>query len=362
MAEDSQKTSPTVRAVDLFCGVGGLSLGLLKSGISVAVGIDNDAYCKEPYEKNIRTKFWLRDVRDIGGSELLPVFGDHDFKLIAACAPCQPFSGYSLGRSRRSKDWGLLLEVHRLVSELLPDFVTVENVPRLSKEPIWSLFTEGLEALGYRCEWAIVDASRYGVPQSRQRLVLMGSRHGELKLPVPTHTEPVTVREAIGNLPSLAAGETSQSDPMHSARSLSKRNLQRIRASKPGENWRTWPKRLRADCHKRSTGVTFPSVYGRMQWNEPAPTITTQFFGYGNGRFGHPEQDRAISIREGALLQSFPDEFVFADQVNGRVKQLGKLIGNAVPPQLAEHIGVAIVDHAASLFLPSVSRKRESSR
>ena len=336
-----------IAAVDLFCGAGGLSLGLKSSGISVVAGIDLDPDCKLPFEKNIKAKFVHWDVKDLTGKEVLEAFGSAQFKLIAACAPCQPFSGYSLGKGRKNKDWGLLLEVLRLISEVKPDFVTIENVPRLAREQIWKSFVRGLESLGYNCDWSILDASKFGVPQTRHRLVLVGSLHGELKLPKPTHSKPITVRQAIGELPPISAGQASAQDEMHVARSLSIKNIERIKASKPGGTWRSWPKSLRAACHNRTTGKSFPSVYGRMDWDEPSPTITTQFFGYGNGRFGHPSQHRAISLREGAILQSFPRNFVFAAKVEGGIKQLGKLIGNAVPPKLAKQIGKSIISHAA---------------
>jgi DNA (cytosine-5)-methyltransferase 1 len=345
-----------ITAVDLFCGAGGLSLGLKNSGIAIAAGVDNDPDCQLPFERNIKAKFIQTDIKSLDGHELRDLFGDAEFKLLAACAPCQPFSGYSLGRNRKSKDWGLLLEVHRLVAESEPDFVTVENVPRLVHEDIWDQFVNDLTRRGYNCAFDVLDASSFGVPQTRNRLVLVGSRHGTITLPERTHERPISVYQAIGHLPRIAAGETSKADELHSARTLSPLNIKRIRASKPGSTWRSWPKALRANCHKKESGQTFPSVYGRMTFDEPSPTITTQFFGFGNGRFGHPTQDRAISLREGAILQSFPQDFIFSDSTARRVRQIGKLIGNAVPPLLAENIGRCIVNHAAACAGGGTSR------
>ena len=159
-----------------------------------------------------------------------------------------------------------------------------------------------------------------------------------------------TVREAIAGLPPLKAGEVCVSDPLHQASELSPLNLKRIRASKPGGSWKDWNDDLVADCHKKSSGKTYPSVYGRMSWDEPSPTMTTQYYGFGNGRFGHPEQNRAISLREGAILQSFPRYYKFVPK-NGEIyrKVIGRLIGNAVPVKLGEAIGKSIVRHVEEL-------------
>jgi len=154
------------------------------------------------------------------------------------------------------------------------------------------------------------------------------------------------VRDAISHLPPIGAGEVCESDRMHQSSMLSPINLQRIRSSKPGGTWRDWQSGIVANCHKKSTGRTYPSVYGRMGWDKPAPTITTQFYGFGNGRFGHPEQNRAISLREGAILQSFPDDYAFArDDEPILKKSIGRLIGNAVPVKLGEAIGKSILYH-----------------
>ena len=179
----------------------------------------------------------------------------------------------------------------------------------------------------------------YGVPQNRKRLVLLASKFGAIELPQPNE-QIKTVRDAIGTLPQIQAGETCCRDKLHSARSLSKINIERIKQSKPGGTWRDWDQCLRLKCHSKSSGKTYPSVYGRMLWDKPSPTITTQFYGYGNGRFGHPEQNRAISFREGALLQTFPSDYIFNPTATAR--ELGMQIGNAVPVKLAEIIGLAI--------------------
>nr|VFK01035.1 MAG: C-5 cytosine-specific DNA methylase [Candidatus Kentron sp. LFY] len=227
----------------------------------------------------------------------------------------------------------------------------MENVPRLMKFRSGSVFGDfirDLEECGYHVWWNVVFCPDYGVPQQRSRLVLLASRHGHIELEAPRHSPDcyITVRKAIGDLPPLEAGNMAAEDPLHCASCLSERNLQRIRYSKPGGTWRDWPQELVTECHRRKTGRGYASVYGRMAWDRPSPTITTQFYGFGNGRFGHPEQDRAISLREGAILQSFPEDYVFTregEEINFR--RIGRLIGNAVPFALARAIARSIRAH-----------------
>jgi len=177
-------------------------------------------------------------------------------------------------------------------------------------------------------------------------MVLLASRLGPIELVGPTHSRPTTVRAAIGRLAPIIQGGAHPKDLLHAASKLSDLNLERIRASRSGGTWRDWPKHLVADCHRRETGHTYPGVYGRMSWDEPAPTLTTQFYGFGNGRFGHPEQDRAISLREGAILQGFPKSYSFFPAGTPvHFKALGRMIGNAVPVTLGEVIGRSIAAH-----------------
>lgn len=333
--------------VDLFCGAGGLSLGLKNAGLKVVAGCDIDIECEHAFESNVGARFYARDVEQLTSHELEGWFAKGQAKVLAACAPCQPFSGYVVGRYDPDERYRLLLQVARIISEVKPDVVTVENVPRLAFRRVWNRFLAALKRNGYHLDWDILDASYYGVPQRRRRLVLVASRLGPITLPEPSSEDDVpTVRDAIASLPPIAAGEICATDELHRSRNLSATNLKRIRASKPGGTWRDWDKKLRADCHKSESGKTYPSVYGRMSWDEPSPTITTQFYGFGNGRFGHPEQDRALSIREAAILQGFPQDYVFAAPgapVN--FMTYSRLIGNAVPVGLAEAIGGAIKQH-----------------
>jgi DNA (cytosine-5)-methyltransferase 1 len=339
-----------ISAVDLFCGAGGLTHGFILEGIRVAAGVDTDPTCEYPYVKNNSCRFLLRDVVDLDPEELKPLFPKKDWKLIAGCAPCQPFSTYSQG-SRGSNDekWKLLYSFAKLVESVRPDIVTMENVPKLAKHYVFDDFIAALEKLGYYViYYPEVDCLYYGIPQSRKRLVLFASLYGVVDLVDTTHSAENfrTVRNAIGSMSPIRAGESSKKDPLHFASGLSKMNLKRIRASRPGGTWRDWDKSLRAKCHQKKSGRTYPSVYGRMKWDEPSPTITTQCYGFGNGRFGHPDQDRAISLREAALLQTFPKDYAFT-RPGDRIyfERVGRLIGNAVPVELARVIARSLLAH-----------------
>ena len=337
-----------IQAVDLFCGAGGLTRGLKASGVDVRLGVDLDPACEYPFTKNNRTRFLLKAVQDLSPREIRQAWKGARFSLLAGCAPCQPFSRYSQGRPANTDGrWNLLVEFQRLVLETQPTLVTMENVPRLAKQSIFKAFVRALEAAKYHVRFKIVNSAEYGVPQQRERLVLLASRLGPIDLVPPTHAkQPRTVRQAISGLPRLRAGGEHPRDPLHQAATLSPTNFRRIRASVSGGTWRDWDASLVAACHKKCTGKTYPSVYGRMSWDKPAPTITTQFFGFGNGRFGHPEQNRAISLREGAILQSFPKAYRFARPGEPiYFKILGRLIGNAVPIKLSQAIGRSLIKH-----------------
>lgn len=348
---DVDKNTP-LSCVDLFCGLGGLTHGLFKRGITVTKGIDLDPDCRHPYEANNGAQFIQQDISELTTSDLAEMFSKGSIRVLAGCAPCQPFSTYSQkGRSVRvDSKWNLLLQFGRLARELQPEIVTMENVPQLLDHPVFEDFLSALE--GYSIWRGIVDCDKYGIPQTRKRLVLLASKLGEIRLLTPKEfgCAPTTVRDVISHLPQIEAGKSVCEDPLHISPKLSELNMRRIRASKAGGTWRDWDKALLAPCHKRLSGQTYPSVYGRMDWDKPAPTITTQCFGFGNGRFGHPEQDRAISLREAAILQTFPDDYEFVPPgKRTRFNTIGRLIGNAVPVRLGELVADSIQKHIASL-------------
>lgn len=338
-------------AIDLFCGIGGLTKGLSLAGIDVTAGFDVDESCRFTYEANNDAEFLCEDVTTIQAQAINQRYPQNAIRALVGCAPCQPFSRYSCRyRKEGHKDdkWRLLYSFERLVREILPEIVSMENVPNLINENVFCDFVNALEELNYSIDYKVVYCPDYGVPQHRKRLVLLASRLGEIHLIPPMYSEKnyLTVREAIGHLPHLNAGEICEEDSLHRSSALSEINMRRIQQSVPGGTWRDWDDELRLSCHKKASGHSFPSVYGRMVWDKPSPTITTQFYGYGNGRFGHPEQDRAISLREGAILQSFPDDYIFADEEHPVYKrEVGTHIGNAVPVELGRAIGISIQRH-----------------
>ena len=337
-------------AVDLFCGVGGLTRGLLDAGIRVVAGYDIAEECRYPFEHNNRPAvFKKQSVSDITGEELSGLYPSDCWRVLVGCAPCQPFSRYTQGIDASSDEkWGLLRHFARLAEALRPDVISMENVSELQRHGIFNEFVNRLKATGYETTASVVSCPDYGIPQHRSRLVLFASLLGRVSMLAPTHApdQYPTVRAAIGHLPKLRAGGVSSEDSLHRSSKLSALNRRRILASRPGGTWRDWNKELVAACHRKKKGKTYPSVYGRMAWDSPSPTITTQFFGFGNGRFGHPEQNRAISLREAALLQTFPADYQFvAPDATYYMKAIGRLIGNAVPVRLGEVIGKSIGGH-----------------
>lgn len=345
-------TRPRGTVVDLFCGAGGLTHGFRREGYDVAAGIDVDEDCRYAYEYNNDAQFLRRDVSALEGVELADLFRADEPRILVGCAPCQPFSTYN--QKNDDPKWRLVEKFGELIGEVLPDVVSMENVPRLLDFRAGTVFTDfktALEASGYHVHAEIAFAPDFGVPQRRSRLVLLASRHGPITLArAAADVHARTVEEAIGALPPIAAGEIDGKDPMHRSSRLSALNLERIRASRPGGSWHDWSDDLLADCHRADTGKGYRSVYGRMSASEPSPTITTQFYGFGNGRFGHPTQDRGLSLREGAILQSFPARYRFlapGDPVH--FKKLGRMIGNAVPVLLGQAIARSIRLHLAEI-------------
>jgi len=336
-----------ISAVDLFCGVGGLTHGLQMSGINVVAGYDIDEYCKLPFEANNKTQFLSQSVSELTSQQLTSIYGKAKIRLLAGCAPCQPFSNYTQARPKDER-WSLLSHFGRLASEVRPELITMENVPDLARHSIFPEFISTLKNLGYHVWHQVVYCPDYGVPQRRKRLVLLASLKGSISLIPPTHSKSqyVTLKDAIGSLPRLQAGKTNKDDPLHKAAGLSDINLRRVNASKPGGTWKDWPVDLLAECHKKDSGKKYTSVYGRMKWNELSPTITTQFYNYGSGRYGHPTQARAMSLREAALLQSFPVDYQFTsiDEVCS-ITKVARMIGNAVPVLLGKAIGDSLVKH-----------------
>lgn len=345
--------------VDLFCGIGGLTCGLKKAGLRVVAGIDNDSTCKYAYETNNHAKFIEHDISTYPAAELLRYYDGSDIKILVGCAPCQTFSTQANKYRKRIDQetdfrWNLLKSFERCVREVEPDIVSMENVPALQKFQVFKDFKDALERMGYKVSHKVVACAKYGLPQNRRRLVLLASKLGDIKLlpeSDPRFQNHRTVRSVIGNLPALKHGARNKEDPLHRCAGLSEINFERMKQSKPGGTWHDWDVSLLPRCYKKASGQSFTSVYGRMVWDEPSPTITTQFYSFGTGRYGHPSQNRALSLREGALLQTFPEDYKFfenEDQLS--ICTISRHIGNAVPVDLGWIIGLSIKEHLKSIY------------
>ena len=353
---DERETTPAAvpgwAVVDLFCGIGGLSHGLRRAGLQVAAGVDADSTCRFAFEVNNGAPFVGRPLEEVSGEEIAVMFPEGAGRILVGCAPCTPFSAYAAATGRPRDQWSLVDLFMDRIAAVEPAVVSMENVPRLKSfkgGQVFGTFLDRMERAGYDVSASVVNAADYGVPQDRRRLVVLASKLGSIVLGGPTTHRRSTVRDAIAHLPPLHAGEVDGRDQVHRASRLSPLNLRRIRAAKPGRPWSEWADpQLVARCHRRESGATYKNVYGRMEWDKPSPTITTGCFSFGRGRFGHPspEQDRAISLREAALLQSFPEDYRFTPpSAEVHFARLGRHIGNAVPVALAAAIGRAIRGH-----------------
>ncbi len=341
--------SVAISVIDFFCGCGGTSAGLKNAGMNIVAGIDCDSVALETFKINFpEAKSLNEDITTLTCSKLGRSIGEFSRPLLfAACAPCQPFSKQNRHKENADSRVVLLDELHEFVSYFRPEYVLLENVPGMQKveKGPFSRFIELLEGSGYEVDFDIKDAKDYGVPQSRRRLVLIASRLGSVSLPKQTHGETedllkyVTVNDAISSYPPIEAGQTNNEVPNHQTAQVSELNLKRLRHTPEGGDRRDWPDELLLECHKRKTGYT--DTYGRLNGSEPAKTLTTKCVSISNGRFGHPTQHRAISVREAASLQTFPDDFVFV----GTLIQTAKQVGNAVPVRFAEALGSQILEH-----------------
>ncbi|MDE2922111.1 MAG: DNA cytosine methyltransferase [Acidobacteriota bacterium] len=327
-----------VHAVDLFCGIGGLTHGLRLAGVDVRAGVDNDPACRYAYEANNEgAAFVEKDVSEVTFDDLKSHYGDSAVRALVGCAPCQPFSAHNRHRATTDTDCSLVRHFARIVREGQPELVLMENVPGLASHPAFGELLDLLRELEYTTSVdPKLSCKQFGVPQNRRRLVLLASLIGPVSLPAGDATPP-TVADCIQGLPPIQAGEGADDDPAHVTLPLSPLNQERIRHSRQGGSWEDWPAHLRSPCHN---DAYYPAPYGRMRWSGIAPTITTQFCYYSTGRFGHPEQDRTISIREGAILQTFPTDYRLVDEENPpTVRELARQVGNAVPVELGRAIG-----------------------
>jgi DNA (cytosine-5)-methyltransferase 1 len=342
-----------LKAVDFFCSGGGMSHGMQKAGIEILAGIDFDNTCRETYETNIKgAEFIHADVFEYKETELeqkLNLKKNDDNLILIGCSPCQYWSIINSDKNKSSKSKNLLIEFKRFVEYFNPGYVVVENVPgvlRKKDESGLDGFIEWLKTNNYNVHFGVHNVSDYGVPQSRKRFTLIANRINDVELePLKIKGQKLNVSDIIGEhngFPKVNAGHKDPTDFMHTVAGLKKINLDRLKVTPKNGGSRTVyadNEALVPPCHKNDH-TNFKDSYSRMSWDKLSPTITTKFFSISNGRFAHPEEDRAISIREGATLQSFPKDYVFRTT---SVANTCRMIGNAVPPKYATAIATAII-------------------
>nr|WP_082708861.1 DNA cytosine methyltransferase [Marinobacterium profundum] len=339
----------SIKVFDFFSGCGGTSCGFESAGFDIAFALDSDPVAIATFQENFpRAHTQVASIQDVHPRILTPIVGERiEPILFCGCAPCQPFSKQNKNKKSDDPRRSLLLDFSKFVEHWLPEYVVVENVPGMQKLKLlgpFDQFRTFLEKLGYKTAYDVIPACGFGVPQKRERLVLIASIISDISLPEFSHDPSKgiaysTVRDWISNLPTLAAGEVCEIDPDHQAARLSETNIKRIKATPEGGSRDSWPEYLWLNCHKEHSGHT--DVYGRLHWDRPASGLTTRCISLSNGRFGHPTQDRAISVREAACLQTFPRNYKFKGSLQSKARQ----IGNAVPPLMAQRVGEAIYSH-----------------
>jgi DNA (cytosine-5)-methyltransferase 1 len=339
--------------VDLFAGCGGASIGFHEAGLPPVAAVEIDEQAATAYGANLGVAPLVKDIRRVNGDELLKSAGlqSGECTLLSGCPPCQSFTILRRGSEATPLDRlrnSLYLDYLRIAEALRPRHIAFENVPGMLGprwRPRFDALLDGLADLGYDYLWDVVDAADFGVPQRRRRVLVIASRVTRPMLPRPTHAEQptgrlrpyVTVRETIGSLPPLVSGEVDPRDPYHRARRHSSLALRRLRAIPEGGARMDLPSDLQLDCHRNHDGHY--DIYGRMWWDRPSPTLTSGCTNVTRGRFAHPDQDRALTLREAMLLQTLPRGTV----LSGGVEEMALQVGNAIPPLLARRVGEAIV-------------------
>ena len=337
-------------AIEIFAGGGGLAVGLKKAGFQAIAAVELEPHAAATFKANHpEVQVFQQNIQEISGASFLDLAGGH-VDVLAACPPCQGFSSLTAKSKKHDPRNELVLEVARLTEEMKPTAVMVENVPGLARRGrvLFDQLIERLEHLGYICSWDVLQVADYGVPQMRRRLVLLAGLGFEISLPKQTHSKNgtddterwKTVHEAIGHMgkainfvDAKKNGGPSLAD-WHVVRELSPLNQARLASTTPGKSREEIPDHLRPNCHRNGyTG--FSNVYGRLDWQNPSTTITAGCTTLSKGRFGHPTEQRTISLREAALLQTFPADYDFVTDIFDRACEM---VGNALPCDFAEAI------------------------
>lgn len=337
-------------AIDLFAGGGGLTVGLKRAGFSVLGAVESEDHAYTTYKANHpEVRALKQSIKSISGKCLLEI-GQGKIDLLAGCPPCQGFTSLTRKYRRNDDRNELIFQMSRLAYEVWPRAIMMENVPGLTREgrSAYRQLKDRLRKLGYQLMDDILEVANFGVPQFRRRLVLVGGLGFNIDLPEPTHSRDgkaglscwKTVKDAIGHMQepivleeARKRGDVRQSD-WHVVRKLSPKNVKRIQAAKSGKTWPSIPEELRPRCHQGDYRG-FTNVYGRMEWDLPSPTITGGCTTFSKGRFGHPVRDRTISVREAALLQTFPKDYKFDTPY---MEYVCSIIGNALPCDFAQAV------------------------
>ena len=325
----------TLKAIDLFAGVGGTATGLKASGFNV-LSVEQDNFTCENYRLNHGQSIIEGDVSVVDPHFAMDNFElkKYELDLLSLSPPCQSFSNLvTKGKAVDMSDERTEMTYASCswIKKMMPKLIMLENVPPFARSDVFVNFSSFLEELGYFVSSSIVDCSKYRVPQARKRLVMLASRVGEVSLPHP-YMNPITVRDAIGGLPDVA----DSNDSLHQ---LAVKHTDEIAAfieKLPIEaSLKDYPHLHAMPCRERNRNIHF-DVYSRMRWDMPAPTIIGKFLDIGSGRFIHPEKHRGLTLREGAILQSFPKNYKFDLSRGNRV--IGKMVGNAFPPLAVQEI------------------------
>jgi DNA (cytosine-5)-methyltransferase 1 len=349
-------SSSSLKAIDFFCCVGGMTEGFENAGINVIAGIDIDSECKETYEKNHpNSKFILSDIKKLKTNHFLKemdIQKNDDSLIMIGCSPCQHWTKINTEKGKSEPSKNLLLDFTRFVRYYKPGYIVIENVPGIESRPEISglhKFLSFLDANNYNYENSILDMSRFGIPQKRLRFVLLATRNPN-DIHFPNEVNKIkTLKDVIKGLPRISPGGQDKEKSLHRCSQLSEKNRKRLKVTpKNGGTRLAWQDdpELQINAY-RGKDTIFRDVYGRMKWNVPAPTITTRFNSISNGRFGHPSQSRAISLLEGALLQTFKKTYLFLEKSDFVI---AKHIGNAVPPLFAKQLAKSIKSHYNQLL------------